>query len=252
MTKILLNGCMGKMGKTITRLAEDNPDVKIAAGIDRNIPENNDYPVFSSVKDVNIDYDVLLDFSRPDSLHELLSFSIKNKKPIILCTTGYTDDQLKSIKEAAEVIPVFRSANMSLGVNIVSQLLKAVAPILYEDFDIEIIEKHHNEKVDAPSGTALLLADSIRSSLKEETNLVLGRNGNKKRENNDIGIHAIRGGSIVGDHETIFASKGEIIEITHKAISRDVFGYGALKACSFIIDKPAGLYDMNDVINLKL
>ncbi|WP_426349504.1 4-hydroxy-tetrahydrodipicolinate reductase [Alloiococcus sp. CFN-8] len=252
MTNILLNGCMGKMGKTVTRLAKDNPDINIAAGIDRNISEDNDYPVFSSVKDVNIDYDVLLDFSRPDSLYELLSFSIKNKKPIILCTTGYTEEQLDKIKEAAEVIPVFRSANMSLGVNVMSQLLNALAPILYGDFDIEIIEKHHNEKVDSPSGTALLLADSIRSSLKEETHLVLGRNGNKKRDNKDIGIHAIRGGSIVGDHEVIFASKGEIIEITHKAMSRDVFAYGALKACSFIIDKPAGLYDMNDVVNLKL
>lgn len=252
MTKILLNGCMGKMGKTITRLAKDNPDITIAAGIDRNISEDNDYPVFSSVKDVNVDYDVLLDFSRPDSLYDLLSFSVKNKKPIVLCTTGYTEEQLRRIKEASDVIPVFRSANMSLGVNIVSQLLKAISPILYGDFDIEIIEKHHNEKVDAPSGTALLLADSIRNSLNDETNLVLGRNGNKKRDHKDIGIHAIRGGSIVGDHETIFASKGEIIEITHKAISRDVFGYGALKACSFIIDKPTGLYDMNDVVNLKL
>ncbi len=252
MTKILLNGCTGKMGKTISSLVKKHSNLEIVAGIDRNIEDNSDYKIYPAPRDVDIDYDVLLDFSRPDALEGLIELSIKRGKPLILCTTGYTKEQLDKIKDTSNKIPVFRSANMSLGVNLVSELLKIISPVLYEDFDIEIIEKHHNEKVDAPSGTALLLADSIRGSLKEDTNIIEGRHGIGKRKHNDIGIHAIRGGSIVGDHETIFAGKGEIIEITHKAISRDVFAYGALKACSFIKDKEAGLYDMTDVINLRL
>ncbi|WP_040212015.1 4-hydroxy-tetrahydrodipicolinate reductase [Clostridium polynesiense] len=252
MTNIILNGCSGKMGQTISSVIEKFQDLKIVAGIDKNTESKFGYPVFQDVSEINFDYDVLLDFSRPDALNSLIEFSKKKSKPLILCTTGYNDDHLKIIEESSTEIPIFRSANMSLGVNIVSQILKAISPVLYEDFDIEIIEKHHNQKVDAPSGTALLLADAIRSSIPKETNLVKGRSGISKRKPLDIGIHAIRGGNIVGDHETIFAGSGEIIEITHKAMSREVFALGALKSCRFMKDKAPGLYDMNDMITLNI
>lgn len=252
MTNIILNGCNGKMGQTISSIISKFEDLNIVAGIDKNLESKFDYPIFQDIASVNIQYDVLLDFSRPDALESLIDFSIKNSKSLILCTTGYTPEQLKYIEDSSKKIPIFRSANMSMGINVVSQILKAVTPLLYEDFDIEIIEKHHNEKVDAPSGTALLLADSIRSSIKEDTKIVNGRSGSSKRNHNDIGIHAIRGGNIVGDHETIFAGSGEIIEITHKALSREVFAFGALKACKFIKDKAPGLYDMSNMIKLNL
>ena len=217
MVKVVLNGCCGKMGKMITECCTKFKNVKIVAGIDR-FPSDISYPVFSSPEELNIEYDVLLDFSRADALNS----------------------------------PLFRSANMSLGINLLNSLLKKVAPLLYGNYDIEIIEKHHNQKVDSPSGTALLLADTIRDSLKDETKYVYGREGHAKREENEIGIHAIRGGSIVGDHDVIFAGSGEIIELTHKAISREVFAVGALKACEFMasITEP-GLYNMDDVIGLN-
>lgn len=252
MTKIILNGCNGKMGQTISSSIAKFEDLKIIAGVDKNLECRFGYPVFSNIQEVDLDYDVLLDFSRPEALEALINCSIKNSKALILCTTGYSEEQLKYIEESSKKIAIFRSANMSIGINIISQILKAVTPLLYEDFDIEIIEKHHNEKVDAPSGTALLLADSIRNSIKEDTKIVNGRSGSSKRKHNDIGIHAIRGGNIVGDHETIFAGRGEIIEIVHKALSREVFAFGALKACRFIKDKTPGLYHMSNMINLNL
>ena len=169
----------------------------------------------------------------------------------MLCSTGYTDKDLNYIKDASTTLPIFKSANMSLGVNLINSLLKKITPLLYGNYDIEIIEKHHNQKVDAPSGTALLLADSIRDSIKEETNYINGRHGQKKREKNEIGIHAIRGGSIVGDHDVIFAGTGEVIELSHKAISRDVFAIGSLKACEYMSNiTTAGLYNMEDVLGL--
>lgn len=248
MINIILNGCGGKMGKTVSNAVKAYPNLYIAAGIDKYMPDESGYPVFESINSVNIKGDILLDFSRPDSLVNLLSYSKKNKIPLILCTTGYSKEEIKLIEESSNEIAIFRSANMSIGINVINNVLKKISNMLYNDFDIEIIEKHHNQKVDSPSGTALLLGDTIRSSIKEETEYIYGRQGTQKRQHKDIGIHAIRGGSIVGEHEVIFAGQGELIELKHTAMSRDVFAIGALKACAFMFEKEKGLYDMNDVI----
>ncbi|EKY23990.1 4-hydroxy-tetrahydrodipicolinate reductase [Clostridium celatum] len=250
MVKILLSGCCGKMGTVIRNVINEFPNLKIEAGIDK-FPKEIGIPVFKNPLDVDIEYDVLLDFSRSDALYDLIELTKLTQKPIVLCSTGYTDKDLNYIKDASTTLPIFKSANMSLGVNLINSLLKKITPLLYGNYDIEIIEKHHNQKVDAPSGTALLLADSIRDSIKEETNYINGRHGQKKREKNEIGIHAIRGGSIVGDHDVIFAGTGEVIELSHKAISRDVFAIGSLKACEYMSNiTTAGLYNMEDVLGL--
>lgn len=249
MIKVILNGCCGKMGKTITELSKNFPNIEIVAGVDKLLKKDYNYKIFNSVREIDLEYDVLLDFSRADALEDLVTFSLKNNKPVVLCTTGYDEKDLKLIKEKSKLIPIFKSANMSLGINLINSLLKKIVPILYENFDIEIIEKHHNQKVDSPSGTALLLANTIKNSLNSASSYVYGRYGSKKRSKDEIGIHAIRGGSIVGDHEIIFAGTGEVVEISHKAISREVFAIGALKACEFMatITKP-GLYNMEDLL----
>ena len=252
MVKILLNGCCGKMGQIIVESSKSFPNIEIAAGIDKYPTDKNDFKIFNNVNEVDIDYDVLIDFSRPEALKDLLNLSIIKNKPIILCSTGYNEDDLKLISEKSNIIPIFKSANMSLGINLINSLLKKIVPILYGNYDIEIIEKHHNQKVDSPSGTALLLADTIKDSLSNEIKYVYGREGIAKREKNEIGIHAIRGGSIVGDHDIIFAGSGEIIELSHKALSREVFAVGALKAAEYmshtILPK---LYNMEDVLGIR-
>jgi 4-hydroxy-tetrahydrodipicolinate reductase len=247
MVNILLNGCCGKMGSSISVLSKNYPNLKIAAGVDK-FGKGADYPVYSNIFDCSEEIDVILDFSRPDSLDNLLEYAKQKNIPIVICTTGFSPEQLQKINEYSKIIPVFRSANMSLGVNIVNNILKKVSALLYNNYDIEIIEKHHNQKVDSPSGTALLLANTIKSAISEETNFVYGREGIGKRDHKDIGIHAVRGGSIVGDHEVIFAGQGETIEINHYAVSRDVFAAGALKACEFMAGKPSGLYSMDNVL----
>ncbi|NLZ48953.1 MAG: 4-hydroxy-tetrahydrodipicolinate reductase [Clostridiales bacterium] len=250
MIKIILNGCNGRMGKTISELAKGYNNLQIVAGIDKYIDgETKSFPVYTEISDFTGACDVVLDFSSPKSLPNLTKYCKERNIPLVLCTTGYNKEELKEIEALSKEIPVFHSGNMSLGINILSNVLKKISPILFKDYDIEIIEKHHNQKVDAPSGTALLLADSIKSSLKEEVNYVYGREGLKKRDKEEIGIHAIRGGSIVGEHEIIFAGKGETIELKHTALSRDVFASGALRACEFMAGKGPGLYDMDNVIN---
>lgn len=252
MVKILLHGCCGKMGKVVSALAEKNDNAEIVAGVDRFDSGDTKYPVFKSLEECNVDYDVLLDFSRADATECLINFSLKKNKPIVICSTGQSEEQLKFIEEKSKELPIFKSANMSVGINLLSMLLRKVAPVLNDSYDIEIVEAHHNQKVDAPSGTALLLADSIKNSLDTETNYVIGRSGHKKREKADIGIQSIRGGSIVGDHEVMFAGEGEVIRFTHNALSRDVFGVGAIKACIYMADvKDNKLYDMEDVIGLN-
>ncbi|MBP2033373.1 4-hydroxy-tetrahydrodipicolinate reductase [Clostridium algifaecis] len=250
MVQIILNGCNGKMGKVVSNLAQNSDTLSIVAGIDRN-SSGTYYPVFSSIEECNVSADVILDFSRPDALDSLIKYAKSNNLGVILCTTGYSDNQIKTINDISKEIPVFRSANMSIGVNVVNNILKNISALLYKNFDIEVIEKHHNQKVDSPSGTALLLADTIKASLPEEVSYVNGRNGIRKRKHNEIGIHSIRGGSIVGEHEIIFAGQGETIEIKHTALSRDVFAVGALKACEFMYKKEKGLYSMDDVISVK-
>lgn len=247
MIKILLNGCSGKMGSMVSSAAKNLPNVKIAAGVDK-FKANTDYPIYDSIFNCTEGADVILDFSRPDSLDNLLKAAKDKNIPLVICTTGFSKEQLSKIEEYSKIVPIFRSANMSLGVNVVNSILKKITSLLYSNFDIEIIEKHHNQKVDAPSGTAILLADTIKSCISEETNYVYGREGSRKRKHSDIGIHAVRGGSIVGEHEVIFAGQGETIEIKHTALSREVFAVGALKACEYIYGKSSGLYSMDNLI----
>lgn len=248
MIKILLSGCCGRMGRVITEAVKNFPDLTIAAGIDKN-DSSLPYPVFQDIDKCTVNPDVILDFSNPDALDKLLNYSEKHNVPLVICTTGYSPEQLANIKAVSEKIPVFRSANMSIGINLLNNILREVSSLLYDNFDIEIIEKHHNQKVDAPSGTALLLANTIKEAVPEETIFVHGRDGISKRSHKEIGIHAIRGGSIVGEHEIIFAGQGELIEFKHTALSREVFAIGALKACEFIYGKGKGFYTMDDVIN---
>jgi 4-hydroxy-tetrahydrodipicolinate reductase len=249
MIKMLLNGCNGKMGKIISEIANSSSTISIVAGVDKNA-SNLNYSCYNSINECNDDIDVILDFSRPDALDSLCKYSKEKNIPIVLCTTGYTVEDLAKINSLSSETAVFHSANMSIGVNIVNNILKSISNMLYNDFDIEIIEKHHNQKVDAPSGTALLLANTIKDSIKDETLFVKGRDGLSKRDPKEIGIHAVRGGNIIGDHEIIFAGKGECIEIKHTAISREVFAVGALKACEYIYKKDSGLYTMDDVVNI--
>ena len=251
MVKIILVGCLGKMGRVISSAVTNFPNATIVAGVDKMTTNDMSYPVYTDIKACKEEFDVVLDFSRPDSLTSLLDYCIPRSKSLVLCTTGYTEVQLETIDSASKLCPIFHSANMSIGINIVNGILKKISGMLYENFDIEMIEKHHNQKVDSPSGTALLLANTIKSSISEETEFVHGRNGIAKRDPKEIGIHAVRGGSIIGDHEIIFAGQGELIEIKHSAISRDVFAVGALKACAFMLGKTAGLYSMDDVVNFK-
>ncbi|MGL5765570.1 MAG: 4-hydroxy-tetrahydrodipicolinate reductase [Sarcina sp.] len=253
MVKVLLSGCLGKMGSTITNIAKTKFDnIQIVAGFDRNDRTDGEFPIFSDLTKCNVDFDVIIDFSRPEALRPLISLAKAKSKPLIICSTGYSKEDLELINETSKEIPVFRSANMSIGVNVVNNILKRVSGLLYENFDIEIIEKHHNQKVDAPSGTALLLAHTIQDSIKDETNLIYGRQGIQKREDNEICVHTVRGGGIIGDHDVIFAGDGEVIEINHKAISRDVFALGSLKAAEFMATVTVpGKYDMDDVLNIQ-
>jgi 4-hydroxy-tetrahydrodipicolinate reductase len=251
MINVILNGYNGKMGRVITEIITQFPLLKIVAGIDKYPSQGQAFPIFSSIDQCAITADVILDFSRPESLEDLLSYTKLKKLCLVLCTTGYTQEQLASIERASCELPIFRSANMSIGINIVNSILRQISGFLYDNYDIEIIEKHHNQKVDSPSGTAILLGNTIKEAIKDETKFTYGREGNSKREHNEIGIHAVRGGSIVGDHEVIFAGQGEIIEIKHSAMSREVFAVGALKACEFMYNKKPGLYNMDDVVNQK-
>jgi 4-hydroxy-tetrahydrodipicolinate reductase len=247
---ILLHGCNGRMGQVITRLACASSDLKIVCGVDSYTSGfNNSYPVYNSLEDVNEKVDVLIDFSNHSTLDALLDFGCKNNIGLILCTTGYTIDEKQNILKASEVIPIFNSGNMSLGINLLLSLAKQAAEKLYGDFDIEIIEKHHNQKLDAPSGTALMIADAINSAISNNMDYSYERHSKmEKRNKKEIGIHSLRGGAIIGEHNVVFAGAGEVIEISHSAISRDVFGVGALRAAQFIIDKPAGLYNMQNLI----
>ena len=247
MIKILLNGCNGKMGKIVTELSKKNDTLTITAGVDSN-QSDNIYPVYEKANECQEEIDVILDFSRPSALKDLIDFASIKKVPLVLCTTGYSDEQLLLIKNTSLKIPVFKSANMSIGINVINNILKNISEFLYSDFDIEIIEKHHNEKVDAPSGTALLLGNTIKAAIHDDTVFTNGRSGISKRKHEEIGIHAIRGGSIVGEHTVIFAGQGETIEIKHSALSRDVFAIGALKACQFIANKEPAMYSMDDIL----
>lgn len=250
MTRIIMNGCNGKMGQVITRLAAEDDSCEIVAGFDVNDTIDNIYPVFTNPDEFTGEADVVIDFSHPSALTNILSYCKKRKLPVILATTGFTNEQKQEFKEASKEIPVFFSANMSLGINLLIALAKKATKLLEGNFDIEIVERHHNQKIDAPSGTALAIADAIDQTLSYPAEYVYDRHAvRKKRKKTEIGLHAVRGGTIVGDHEIIFAGTDEVIELRHSAHSKEVFAVGAVKAAKFITDKPAGIYDMNDLIS---
>ncbi len=250
MTRIILCGCNGKMGQVVTSFAEEDAQIEVVAGIDISGVQKNSYPVFQRFVECEIEADVIVDFSSPQVLEELLAYLIGKKVPAVLCGTGYTKEQIEKIDEASKQVAVLRSANMSLGVNILLKLVQTAAEVLAAaDFDIEIVEKHHNLKVDAPSGTALALADAIQQALAKEYAYTYDRSKQReKRKKNEIGISAVRGGTIVGEHEVIFAGADEVIELKHTAYSKAIFGKGALAAAKFLKGKEAGMYDMSEVI----
>lgn len=250
MTKVIMHGCNGKMGQVITNLIAQDPEAEIVAGIDVSQHISNSYPVFSSLKECTVEADVIIDFASAKAVDELLSFCEEKQMPVVLCTTGLSEDQLKKVREASTKTAVLKSANMSLGINMLLKLLKEAASILAPaGFDIEIVEKHHNQKVDAPSGTALALADSINDELNNEYEYVFDRSQvRQKRDAKEIGISAVRGGTIVGDHDVIFAGTDEVITFSHTAYSKSIFAKGAIQAAKFLAGKPAGMYDMSDVI----
>ncbi len=250
MTKIIMNGCNGKMGQVISRLVSEDDSCEIVAGFDVNDNIENTYPVFTNPDDFTGDADVVIDFSHPSALTNVLNYCKKRNLPVILATTGFSDEQKKEFNDASKEIPVFFSANMSLGINLLIDLAKKATKLLEGNFDIEIVERHHNQKIDAPSGTALAIADAIDETLSFPAEYVYDRHAvRKKRKKTEIGLHAVRGGTIVGDHEVIFAGTDEVIELKHSAHSKEVFAVGAIKAAKFMTDKPAGMYNMNDLIS---
>ena len=249
MIRILLVGICGAMGKEIVSQVETCDDLEIVAGIDKNT-ENNSVPIFDDINKCDIDADVIIDFSTPLITDEVIDFSVTRNIPLIICTTGLSDNTINHINDAKDKLPILRSANMSIGINTVVKLLKEASKILSEKgFDIEIVEKHHNRKKDAPSGTAILLADAINDSLDNKYEYVFDRSDKSEaRSKNEIGISAIRGGTITGDHDVIFAGLDETITISHRAYSRAIFAKGALSAARFLVGQKPGLYDMSNVI----
>ncbi len=249
MIRVLLSGCNGKMGRVITRVISSSDDFKLAAGFDVNSSVANTYPVYTDIHECKEEVDVVIDFSSPSAFEAVLGYALSRKKPVIIATTGLSQSNRKAMEEAAKVIPVFHSANMSLGINLITDLVKKTAQLLKGSFDIEIVEKHHNQKLDAPSGTALAIAEAINSALGSNLEYVYDRHSRlKKRGKNEIGIHAVRGGTIVGEHSVIFAGADEIIEIRHTALSKEIFAAGALKAARFICGKAPGFYTMEDLL----
>ena len=251
MVNILISGAKGRMGQKVFEACAITDGVKAVCGVDivKDL-SNCNFPVYDSFNEVDCDVDVVIDFSSPIALPNLLNFAIKNKKAVVLCATGYNKEELESIENASKQIAVFRSANMSLGANVLIEAVKVVAKLL-SDFDVEVVEKHHNQKVDAPSGTALMIADAVKEILPEKYYLY-GREGRVgKRTKDEIGIHAVRGGNIVGEHDAIFAGLNETVTLSHQATDRSVFAIGAVKAASFVANKPAGKYNMQDLINEK-
>ena len=251
MTNILLHGCNGRLGQAITRIIKNYPDLNLAAGVDPNLSMPNAFPVFDNIEACTMPVDVIIDFSTAKAVRPLLEYAIAKKIPAVICTTGLPSEDIEFINEASKQIPIFFSANMSLGVNLLITLAKRATEVLADSgFDIEIIEKHHNQKIDAPSGTALAIANAITDTLDETYNLRYDRSDvREKRPKNEIGIHAVRGGTIVGEHDILFAGNDEVITLSHSAASKEVFAVGAIKAAAFIANKTPGLYDMANLLD---
>ncbi len=250
MTNIILRGCNGRMGQVITQMVEEDDNAVIVAGLDITASRNNKYPVYQSFAQCNVKADVIIDFSAPLKVKEMLDYAIAQGIGIVLCTTGFSKEDLLLIEEASQYIPIFKSANMSMGVNLIMKLVQEAAKLLTDaGFDIEIVERHHNKKIDAPSGTALALADAINEALNKEYEYKYDRSTERiPRGKKEIGISAVRGGTIVGEHEVIFAGTDEVIEIKHTAYSKAIFAKGAVQAAKFLPERPAGMYHMNDLM----
>ncbi len=250
MVKVIMHGCNGAMGQVISALAEEDEELEIVAGIDLNTERKNGYPVFSSLDECTVEADVIIDFASAKAVDHLLDYCGRTGMPVVLCTTGLSEEQVRRVSETAEKTAVLRSANMSLGVNLLLKMVKEAAKVLASSgFDIEIVEKHHNRKVDAPSGTALALADSINEAMDRQYHYVCDRSSRReKRDAKEIGIQSVRGGSIVGEHDVIFAGQDEVVTFSHTAYSKAIFAKGAIAAAKFLKGKGAGLYDMADVI----
>ncbi len=250
MVKIIMHGCNGKMGQTITRIVKEDPRAEIVAGVDTYQGIANEYPVFDNIAACDAEADVILDFSTASAVDDVLTYCVEKQVPVVLCTTGLSEEQLQKVQEASKKVAVLKSANMSLGINMLMKLLQDAAKVLGPaGYDIELVEKHHNQKIDAPSGTALALADSINGALDNVYEYVYDRSQvRQKRDTKEIGISAVRGGTIVGEHEVLFAGEDEVIEFKHTAYSKAVFAKGAVEAGIFLKGKEAGFYDMKDVI----
>lgn len=250
MIRAIMHGCNGHMGQVITGLAAEDAELEIVAGIDLSDHRKNTYPVFSSLEDCDVEADVIIDFCSAKAIDGLLGYMVKRNLPAVICTTGLSEAQVKKVREASASVAVLKSANMSLGINMLLKLLKEAALTLAPaGFDMEIVERHHNQKVDAPSGTALALADSMNDALDHAYSYKYDRSKERaKREKQEIGISAVRGGNIVGEHEVIFAGTDEVIEFKHTAYSKAVFAKGAIEAAKFLAGKAPGFYDMSDVI----
>lgn len=248
MTKIILCGANGKMGKVIQSVVSARSDCEIVAGVDLNT-ESDSFPVYSNISAVSEDADVIIDFTNPVLLDSLLDYAIKKSLPLVIATTGYDDNQKCLIQKASETAPIFFTYNMSIGINLLANLAKKAVSVLGSDFDIEIVEKHHNQKIDAPSGTALMLADAICEEIDNPIKYEFDRHSKReKRTKSEIGLHAIRGGTIVGEHDIIFAGRDEIITLSHSARSKEIFAVGAVNAAIFMADKPTGMYTMKEMI----
>lgn len=249
MTKIILCGANGKMGHVIQSVVAGRDDCEIVAGVDINT-ESTGFPVYSTFGEIKETADVIIDFSNPALLDSMLAFSEDKKIPVVIATTGYDDKQKKQIEKASEKCAVFFTYNMSMGINLLANLAKKATEVLGSDFDIEIVEKHHNQKIDAPSGTALMLADAICEEIDDNMKYEYDRHSKReKRSKNEIGIHSVRGGTIVGEHEIIFAGRDEIITLSHSARSKEIFAVGAVNAAVFMSGKDSGMYSMKDLID---
>lgn len=251
MVRIIMNGCNGKMGQVITGIVAEDSQAEIVAGIDIYDGIKNTYPVFPNIESCTVDADVIIDFSTAKAVDGLLDYVQKKGIPVVLCTTGLSEEQLNRVSTVAEQAAVLKSANMSLGINTIMKLLQeAVKVFAPAGYDVEIVEKHHNQKLDAPSGTAIALADSMNEAMNHQYEYIYDRSQRRqKRDSKELGISAVRGGTIVGEHEVIFAGTDEVIEIKHTAYSKAVFAKGAVEAAKFLAGKPAGLYTMSDVIS---
>ncbi len=249
MTNIVISGANGKMGKVINNVISLRDDCRVIAGIDINTESYADFPIFASPDMLPEKPDVIIDFSHPSALDSLIGYALSTGTPLVLATTGYSDEQIEKIKKSSEQIPVFFTFNMSLGINLLVELAKKATAVLGDQFDIEIVEKHHNQKIDAPSGTAIMLANAVNDTLDNKMKYTYDRHSQrKKREKNEIGIHSIRGGTIVGEHDVIFAGRDEVITLSHQASSKEVFAVGSVNAAIFMNGKKKGLYTMADLI----